>query len=201
MFIFQTHCVSVLNMSQPPTPGSPVGARENGLLQAYFENLGQFAFDKARDIMVRNSLRTDAQLCCSEILLGQGPWPVARLAQLVEQRTSVPRVVGSSHTPGTNTFLPNVTLLVSEVIRMSAWRPEWQKGRECSEILLGQGLWPVARLAQLVEQRTGVPRVVGSSPTPGTNTFLPNVTLMFYIAFHSIGYQFFSVFLLHHLRF
>jgi len=54
MFIFQTHCVSVLNMSQPPTPGSPVGARENGLLQAYFENLGQFAFDKARDIMVRN---------------------------------------------------------------------------------------------------------------------------------------------------
>jgi len=37
-------------------------------------------------------------------------------AQLVEQRTDVPRVVGSSPTPGTNTFLPIVTLLVSEVI-------------------------------------------------------------------------------------
>ena len=35
-----------------------------------------------------------------------------------------------------------------------------------------------SRLAQLVEQRTGVPRVVDSSPTPGTNTFLPNVTLL-----------------------
>ena len=46
----------------------------------------------------------------------QGPWPVARLAQLVEQRTGVSRVVGSSPTPGTNTFFPNVTLLVSEVI-------------------------------------------------------------------------------------
>ena len=39
-----------------------------------------------------------------------------QLAQLVEQWTGVPRVVGSSPTPGTNTFLPNVTLLVSEVI-------------------------------------------------------------------------------------
>jgi len=66
---------------------------------------------------------------------------------------------------------------VSEVIRKSAWRPEWQRGREGSEIRLGQGPWPVARLAQLVEQRTGVPRVVGSSPILGTNTFLPNVTL------------------------
>ena len=47
----------------------------------------------------------------------------------------------------------------------------------CSEIRLLQGPWPVARLAQLVEQRTGVPRVVGSRPTSGTNTFLPNVTL------------------------
>ena len=49
----------------------------------------------------------------SEVRLGQGPWPVA---QLVEQRTGVPKVVGSSTTPGTNTFLPNFTLLVSEVI-------------------------------------------------------------------------------------
>ena len=126
---------------------------------------------------------------CSEIRLGQGPWPVARLAQLVKQRTDVPRVVGSSPTPGTNTFLPNVTLLVSEVIRRCAWRPEWQRGRECSEIRLGQGPWPVARLAQLVEQQTGVPRFVGSSPTPGTNTFLPNVTLNYtkqYIPYSSL---------------
>ena len=53
---------------------------------------------------------------CSEIRLRQGPWPVAQLAQLVEQRTSVPRVVGSSPSSGTNTFLPNITLLVSSVI-------------------------------------------------------------------------------------
>ena len=53
---------------------------------------------------------------CSEVRLGQGPWPVAGLAQLLEQRTSVRRVVGSSPTPGTNTFLLNVTLLVSEVV-------------------------------------------------------------------------------------
>ena len=53
---------------------------------------------------------------CSAVRLGQGPLPVARLAQLVEQRTGVQRVVGSNPTPGTNTFLPNVTLLVSEVI-------------------------------------------------------------------------------------
>ena len=39
-----------------------------------------------------------------------------RLSQLVEQRTGVPMVVGLSPTPGTNTILPNVTLLVSEVI-------------------------------------------------------------------------------------
>ena len=54
---------------------------------------------------------------CSEVRVGQGPLPVARLAQLVEQRTGVPRFVGSNPTPGTNNFLPNVTLLVSEVIR------------------------------------------------------------------------------------
>ena len=41
---------------------------------------------------------------------------VARLAQLVEQQTGVPRAVGSSPTPETDSLLPNVTLLVSEVI-------------------------------------------------------------------------------------
>jgi len=49
-------------------------------------------------------------------------------------------------------------------------------GHNCSEIRLGQGPWPVARLAQLEDQWTGVPKVMGSSPTPGTNIFLPNVT-------------------------
>ena len=37
-------------------------------------------------------------------------------------RAAVPRVVGSSPMLGTNILLPNVTLLVSEVIRRSAWR-------------------------------------------------------------------------------
>jgi len=41
--------------------------------------------------------------------------------------------------------------------------------RKCCEVRLGQCPWPVARLAQFVEQRIGVPRVVCSSPTPGTN--------------------------------
>jgi len=53
---------------------------------------------------------------CRDVRLGQGPWPVARIAQLVEQRTDVPRVVGSS--PKLTVYSPNVTLLVSEVIRI-----------------------------------------------------------------------------------
>ena len=61
---------------------------------------------------------------------------------------------------------------------MTSHRDLFTKNRKCSEVRLGQGLWPDARLAQLVVQRTGVPRVVGSSPTPGTNNFLPNVTLL-----------------------
>ena len=61
---------------------------------------------------------------------------------------------------------------------MTSYRDFLTKNRKCSEVRLGQGPWPVARLAQLVEQRTGVPMVVGTSPTPGTNTFLPNVTLL-----------------------
>ena len=58
------------------------------------------------DVLTKNRM-------CSEVRLGQGPWPVARLAQLVEQWTGIRMVVGSSPTPGTITF--NVTLLVSEV--------------------------------------------------------------------------------------
>ena len=65
-----------------------------------------------RDFLTKNRKCTDS----NEVRLGQGPWPIARLAQLVEQRTGVTRLVGSSPTPGTNTFLPNVNLLVSEVI-------------------------------------------------------------------------------------
>ena len=40
---------------------------------------------------------------------------------MVEQKTGVLRVVGSSPTSGTNSFLPSVTSLVSEVIRVNAW--------------------------------------------------------------------------------
>jgi len=44
------------------------------------------------------------------------PIASALLAQLVQQRTGGPRVVGLSPKLGTYTFLPNVTLLVSDVI-------------------------------------------------------------------------------------
>jgi len=57
---------------------------------------------------------------------------------------------------------------------MTSYRDFLTKNRKYSEVRLGQG----HELGQLVEQRTGVPRVVGSSPTTGTNTFLPNVTLL-----------------------
>ena len=61
----------------------------------------------------------------------------------------------------------------------SQWRHTFQtKNRKCSKVRLRQGPWSVAWLAQLEKQRTSVPRVVGSSPTPGSNTFLPNVTLL-----------------------
>jgi len=58
-----------------------------------------------RDFLTKYRKCTDS----SEVRLGQGH-------KLVEQRTGVPRLVGSSPTPGTNTFLLNVNLLVSEVI-------------------------------------------------------------------------------------
>jgi len=68
---------------------------------------------------------------CSEVQLGQGPWPVVRLAQLVEQQTGVPRVMGLSPTPGTNNFIPNVTLLVSEVIRIIYLKHQHETPQTC----------------------------------------------------------------------
>ncbi|XP_052763854.1 KICSTOR subunit 2-like isoform X2 [Mya arenaria] len=38
-------------MSLPTTPGSPPGAKESGTLQTYFQALGQFAYDKAKELM------------------------------------------------------------------------------------------------------------------------------------------------------
>jgi len=39
-------------MSQPSTPGSPLGQKEEELLQKYFQLISQFAFDKAKELMV-----------------------------------------------------------------------------------------------------------------------------------------------------
>lgn len=38
-------------MSQPSTPITPIGAKEESYLQTYFQFLSQFAFDKAKDVM------------------------------------------------------------------------------------------------------------------------------------------------------
>jgi len=115
----------------------------------------------------RASLFSVDSLFCGEVRLGQGPWPVSEIVQLVKQRTVIPSVVGSSPRPGTNTFLPNVTLLVSEVIRRSASGLN-DKG-------WGGVRWNTAGTRPMI----GCPASsVGSSPTPRTNTFLPNVTLV-----------------------
>ena len=98
----------------------------------------------------RASLFSVDSLFCGGVRLGQGPWPVSEVVQLVEQRTDIPSVVGSSPRPGTNTFLPNVTLLVSEVIRRSASGLNDKGWGGWGEIRLGQGPWSVAQLAQLV---------------------------------------------------
>jgi len=84
------------------------------------------------------------------------------------------------HEAGETNLLPmksHVTIKYSS-ISMTSYRDFLTKNRKCSEVGLGQGSWPVARLAQLVEQWTGVTSVVDSSPSTGTNTFPPNVNLL-----------------------
>jgi len=68
-------------------------------------------------------------------------------------------------------FPPLVFMIMHEAVEtsiFSSYMDFLTKNKRCSEVRLGQGPCPVARLVQLVEQRTGVPRIVGSSPTPGT---------------------------------
>ena len=45
-------------MSFPTSPVSPLGAKEEGTLQQYFLLLSQFAFDKAKDLIVSTRIRS-----------------------------------------------------------------------------------------------------------------------------------------------
>ena len=57
-YLFQVLTNSPINtvmrwkMSYPASPVSPLGAKEEGILQQYFLLLSQFAFDKAKDLIV-----------------------------------------------------------------------------------------------------------------------------------------------------
>ena len=78
--------------------------------------------------MIQNTLNDCTKVRkCSEVQLG----PVALLAQLVEQWTGVPGVVGSSPMPGTYNFLPYVTLLVSKVIRIIYLKHQHETPQTC----------------------------------------------------------------------
>ena len=47
--------ISDQRMSFPTSPVSPLGQKEEGILQQYFLLLNQFAFDKAKELIVSTS--------------------------------------------------------------------------------------------------------------------------------------------------